>query len=65
MIKVSVIVPIYNNEKYLERCIESIRQQTLNEIEIILVDDGSSDCSEVMSPRISKFFIRSTRSLRL
>ena len=42
---VSVIVPIYNVEKYLERCIESIRKQSYTDIEIILVDDGSSDGS--------------------
>lgn len=45
MIKVSIIVPVYNNEKYLEKCINSIVKQTLKEIEIILVDDGSTDKS--------------------
>ena len=43
--KISVIVPIYNVEKYLSRCIESLINQTLKEIEIILVDDGSKDNS--------------------
>ena len=43
--KVSVIVPVYNVEKYLERCIDSIRQQDYAELEIILVDDGSTDNS--------------------
>ncbi|MBC8542394.1 glycosyltransferase family 2 protein [Bianquea renquensis] len=43
--KVSVIVPVYNVEKYLERCIDSIRQQDYAEMEIILVDDGSTDNS--------------------
>ena len=42
-IKVSVIVPIYNTEKFLEKCIESILNQTLEEIEIILINDGSTD----------------------
>lgn len=47
-IKVSVIVPIYNVEPYLEQCVSSIRNQTLQEIEIILVDDGSPDhCPEM------------------
>lgn len=41
--KVSVIVPIYNVEKYLEKCVNSILNQTLKEIEVILVDDGSPD----------------------
>lgn len=44
-VSVSVIVPIYNTEKYLSRCIESIRGQSLNELEIILIDDGSGDGS--------------------
>lgn len=45
MIKVSVIVPIYNAEQYLEKCLDSIVSQTLKEIEIILIDDGSTDNS--------------------
>lgn len=44
-IKVSVIIPIYNSEKYLNRAIESIINQTLKDIEIILVDDCSTDNS--------------------
>jgi len=42
---VSIIVPIYNSERYLEQCIESIVHQTLRNIEIILIDDGSTDSS--------------------
>ena len=38
---ISVVVPIYNVEKYLRRCVESIRCQTYSNLEIILVDDGS------------------------
>lgn len=44
-IKVSVIVPVYNVEKYLRRCVDSLLNQTLEAIEIILVDDGSKDSS--------------------
>lgn len=44
-IKVSVIVPIYNSEKYIRSCLKSLIQQTLRPIEIILVNDGSTDNS--------------------
>jgi glycosyltransferase involved in cell wall biosynthesis len=44
----SIIVPVYKVEKYLERCVESLRDQTLRDIEIILVNDGSPDrCPEL------------------
>ena len=45
MPKVSVIVPVYNSEKYIEECLNSIINQTLKDLEIIIVDDGSSDSS--------------------
>ena len=45
MVKVSVIVPIYNAAEYLEQCLDSIVNQTLKDIEIILIDDGSTDGS--------------------
>lgn len=45
MIKISVIIPIYNMEKYLNECLDSILHQTLKEIELICVDDGSTDQS--------------------
>ena len=44
-VKVSVIVPVYNVELYLEECLNSIINQTLKEIEIILINDGSTDSS--------------------
>lgn len=42
---ISVVVPIYNIENYIRKCIESIQNQTYKKIEIILVDDGSTDLS--------------------
>ena len=41
----SVIIPIYNSEKYLEKCLESVVNQTFTDMEIILVNDGSTDHS--------------------
>lgn len=54
MPKVSVIVPIYNVENYIEKCLETLVNQTLEDIEIILVNDGSKDNSEVIAKRFLK-----------
>ena len=43
--KVSIIIPVYNTEKYLRECINSALNQTYSEIEIIAVNDGSTDSS--------------------
>lgn len=51
---VSVIVPVYNVEKYLEQCVDSIRNQELKELEIILVDDGSKDHSSMICDEYAK-----------
>lgn len=42
---ISVIIPVYNSEKYLDRCIQSVVDQTYKNLEIILINDGSNDCS--------------------
>ena len=47
-IKVSIIVPIYNTSRYLKKCLDSIVNQSLKEIEIILINDGSTDGSEAI-----------------
>ena len=45
LIKISIIVPIYNSQEFLKTCIESILNQSLKEIEIICIDDASTDDS--------------------
>ena len=48
MPELSIIVPIYNVEKYLSNCIESILNQTFRDFELILINDGSTDnCKEI------------------
>ncbi len=53
-VKVSVIVPVFNVAPYISRCIESLQKQSLKEIEIILVDDGSTDGSGKICDEFSK-----------
>lgn len=50
---ISVIVPVYKVEKYLERCVRSIQNQTYSNLEIILVDDGSPDNCPAMCDRFA------------
>lgn len=70
MINVSVIVPVYNTEKYLQDCIDSLLNQTLENIEIIFVNDASSDSSLSILEENQKFnaskmkVINSTENLR-
>ena len=52
--KISVIVPVYNVEKYLERCVNSLRNQTIEDIEIILVDDSSTDSSPLLCDEMAE-----------
>ena len=52
--KISLIVPVYNVEKYLEKCVNSILKQTYKNLEIILVDDGSTDESAEICDKLKK-----------
>lgn len=45
MAEISIIIPVYNAEKYVERCLKSVLNQTFQDFEIILVNDGSADDS--------------------
>lgn len=58
--KVSVIIPVYNVEKYLAECIDSVLNQTLNDFELILVNDGSRDNSE----NICKQYIKQDKRIK-
>lgn len=51
---VSIIVPVYNVEKYIEKCVQSILKQTYKNIEIVLVNDGSKDSSAVICDNLAK-----------
>ncbi|HNY25255.1 MAG TPA: glycosyltransferase [Alphaproteobacteria bacterium] len=53
-IKISVIIPVYNAEKFLEKCLEHIVHQTYKNLEIIIVDDGSTDNSPVIYNQYAK-----------
>lgn len=61
MIKVSVIIPVYNAEKYLEQCLSSLCGQTFTDMEVICVDDGSTDAS----PEILKSFKEKDNRIRV
>ncbi len=50
---ISVVVPVYNVEKWLPRCVDSIRRQTYRNLEILLVDDGSSDRSGALAEKMA------------
>ena len=51
---VSIIVPVYNGEKYLSRCIDTLIDQSYENIEIILIDDGSKDSSVTICEEYEK-----------
>ena len=52
--KISVIVPVYNVEKYLEKCLDSLAKQTLKEMEVIIINDGSPDNSDIIIDKYVK-----------
>ena len=61
MVKVSVVIPVYNVEEYLRRCVDSVLAQTLSDLEIILVDDGSPD----QSPAICDEYAQADARIRV
>jgi len=53
MPRISIVVPIYNVEPYLEECLESIARQTYKDLEVVMVDDGSKDNSPAIAERFA------------
>ena len=54
MVKVSIIVPVYNVENYIERCLKSLVNQTLKDIEILIINDGTPDNSIEICEKYAK-----------
>lgn len=61
MTKISILIPVYNVEKYLKECLESVINQTLNDIEIICLNDGSTD----LSPNILEEYAKRDSRIRV
>jgi glycosyltransferase involved in cell wall biosynthesis len=65
MIKVSIIVPVYNVEQYLRRCVDSLLSQTLEDIEIILINDASPDNSHLIMQEYEKAYAPKVKCIYL
>ena len=61
MIELSIIIPVYNSEKYIRDCLNSICKQIKNEVELILVNDGSKDASL----KICKYFSKKYKNIKI
>ena len=54
--KVSIIIPVYNVEKYIERCLESISKQKYKDFEVIIINDGSIDNTDIICHRYETMY---------
>lgn len=59
--KISVIIPVYNTEKYLKECVESVLAQTYHNLEILLINDGATDSS----PQICESYAKQDARIKL
>ena len=57
---ISIIIPVYNVEEYLDECLDSIKRQTYTNIEVILVNDGSTDGSREICERYCEKIVASS-----
>ena len=62
MVKVSIVVPVYQVEKYLRKCLNSLVKQTLEEVEILVINDGSPDDSQRIINEFQKQYPLKIRS---
>lgn len=60
--KISVIVPVYNAERYLDKLVQSVLSQTYEDYELILVDDSSKDNSYLLMKNTKKWIVESRRT---
>lgn len=54
MPEVSIIIPVYNNEQYIEKCIQSVLNQTFENFEVIVINDGSTDKSGEILEKLNR-----------
>lgn len=65
MIKVSIIIPVYNVEQYLDKCLDSCVRQSLSEVEVIIINDASPDCSDVIMHKYAEMYPDKIRNVFL
>ena len=65
MKKLSIIVPVYNTEKHLKKCFDSIINQNNSEIEVVVVNDGSTDNSEAIIKEYTRIYLHTIKKIIL
>ena len=65
MPKISVVVPVYNTAQYLNKCLDSIINQTYQDIEVIIVNDGSTDNSQKIIDEYSRYVYKIIKNMAI